>query len=106
MLRPFKLIKLMLIFLKDLWKSNFIIAWDIITPGTFEKQDFITIKLETQRDIHLFLLTSMITMTPGTLSVKINEEKTELIVHSLYNHDEKAVIAAIMANQRLIKEIF
>lgn len=96
----------MLVFLKDLWKSNFIIAYDVLTVGSFEKQDFITIQLETKKDIHLFLLTNMITMTPGTLSVKINEERTELLVHSLYNYDPKAIESSIMANQRLIKEIF
>jgi multicomponent Na+:H+ antiporter subunit E len=106
MLRPFKFIQLILIFLKDLWISNFIIAWDVLTPGSKEEQGYITIKLETKKDLHLFILTSMITMTPGTLSLKINEQKSELLVHSLYNYDPKSIEESILANQRLIMEIF
>lgn len=106
MLRPFKLIYLGLVFIKDLWQSNLVIVWDVLTPGTMEKQGFIKIKLETQKDLHLFILTSMITMTPGTLSVLINDQKTELLVHSLYNYNPDQIESSIMATQRLIKEIF
>ncbi len=106
MLRPFKLIYLILLFIRDLWISNFVIAWDVLTPGSNEKQGFIEIKLETQKDLHIFLLTTMITMTPGTLSLKVCEQKKTLLVHSLYNHDPESVIAGIMGTQRLIREIF
>lgn len=106
MLRPFKLIQLILIFIKDLWVSNLMIAWDVITPGTNEQQGYVTIKLATKNDFHLFLLTSMITMTPGTLSIKIDERKTELLVHCLYNHDPKGIEEGILSTQRLIMEIF
>ena len=106
MMKPFKAIYLLVSYLHALLKSNFILAYDIVTPGSMAYPDIVEVNLETKKDIHLFILCCMVTMTPGTLTLKINEEKTKLWVHSLYNQHPKEVLAGIMSWQKTIREVF
>jgi multicomponent Na+:H+ antiporter subunit E len=66
-------------FLFALTKANFDVAYRVITgkinPG------IVRISPELKTDLGITLLANSITLTPGTLSVDIDEEKNDLFVH-------------------------
>ena len=74
-------------FLLSLTKANFDVVWRIITgkinPGIVE----ISPKLKT--DFGTTLLANSITLTPGTLTVDV-DERNNLYVHCLYVHPVKS----------------
>lgn len=106
MMRPFKLIGLLFNYLYALLESNFIVAADVISPGENSNPELIEIDLETRKNFHIFVLTCMITMTPGTLSLRVNDDKSKLLIHSLYSDDPKQIIASIKKWERTIMEVF
>lgn len=79
-----KIISFILFFLKELVKSNLIVAYDILTPTDYMRPGIIELELDAETDIEITLLANLITLTPGTLSIDISEDRKKLYVHSMY----------------------
>jgi multicomponent Na+:H+ antiporter subunit E len=75
-------------FFLSLAKANFDVAYRVITgkinPG------IVKIKPDLKEDLSITLLANSITLTPGTLSVDIDEDTNELYIHWI-NVDENAL---------------
>jgi len=71
-------------FLKELIVSNLILAYDIITPKDYMTPGIVAIELDAKTDFEITLLASLITLTPGTLSIDVSDDKSKLYVHSVY----------------------
>lgn len=106
MMRPFKLVGLFFNYLYALLESNIIVATDVITPGENSNPELLELELQTRKNFHIFVLTCMITMTPGTLSLRVSDDKSKLLIHSLYSDDPEQIIASIKKWERTIMEVF
>lgn len=104
--KPPKVIAFVLYYLKELVKSNLIIAADILTPKHHMKPGVIAIPIRVETDIEITLLANLITMTPGTLSLDVSEDRKTLYVHAMYIHDLEALRDDITNNmERHVLEI-
>ena len=74
-------------FLKALIVSNLRVMWDVITPGNISKPGIIGIPLDAKSDFEILLVANLISLTPGTLSIDISEDKKMLFVHVMYLND-------------------
>ena len=83
-----KVVGLGFYFLKELFMANLKIAYDILTPHYFMQPAIIALPLRASSDLEISLLANMLTLTPGSLSVDVSEDRTELYVHLLYAADE------------------
>lgn len=83
-----KVVGLCFFFLKELIMANLKIAYDIITPRYFMNPAIISLPLKATSDLEISLLANMLTLTPGSLSVDVSEDRKELYVHLLYAADE------------------
>lgn len=79
-----RLIKFILFYLFELFRSNLVIAWDIVTPTHYMRPGVIAIPLEAKTDVEITVLSNLITMTPGTLSLDVSEDRKVLYVHAMY----------------------
>jgi len=78
-------------FLKELVISNLRVLWDVITPKHINRPGIIGIPLAAQTDLEIFIVTSLISLTPGTLSVDLSKDRKTLFVHVMFLDDvEKA----------------
>ena len=68
-------------FLWELLLANLRVAYDIVTPGYFMRPGVIAIPLDVKSDAEITLLANLITLTPGTLSMTVDDDSVE--VHSL-----------------------
>lgn len=82
-----KCLALILYFIKALVISNLRVMWDVITPGHISKPGIIGIKLDAESDFEILLVANLISLTPGTLSIDISEDKKTLFVHVMYLND-------------------
>lgn len=89
-------------YLYNLVKSNLVIAYDILRPKSRVNPAFIKVPLFLQSNIGLLLFSNLISMTPGTLSMDIIENKKVLLVHVLY---DKGVDEMQLEFQQLQKKI-
>lgn len=90
-----KTIGFVLFFLYELIIANIQVAYDVITPKYFFKPGIVKYPLEADSDIEINLLSTIISMTPGTLILDISEDKKSLYIHVMYLKDRDTFVAQI-----------
>lgn len=103
-----KIAALFYYFLKELFLASIKVAYDIITPDFLLKPGIIAYPLSAKTNLEITLLANMITLTPGTLSMAVSEDRKTLFIHVLYinEDDKKGSIASIKQGfERRILEI-
>jgi multicomponent Na+:H+ antiporter subunit E len=78
------LIGLVMLFFWELTVASLRIAYDIVTPRHHMRPGVLAVPLEVKSDAEITLLANLITMTPGTLSLDISEDRSVLYVHTMY----------------------
>ena len=72
-------------FLKDLTLSNLQITYDIWTPKDYYDPTIVYVPVEDLTDFEVMVLSSRITLTPGTLSCDVTADRRFLVVHAMYS---------------------
>jgi multicomponent Na+:H+ antiporter subunit E len=73
-----------LYFFKFMWemvKANFHVAYIVVHPLVPVKPGIVKIKTKLTKDAAITVLTNSITLTPGTLTIDVNEDKKEIYLH-------------------------
>jgi multicomponent Na+:H+ antiporter subunit E len=74
-------------FLWQLLLSNLRVAYDVITPRLYMRPGIVAIPLDAKTDQEITLLANLITLTPGTLSLDVSEDRRFLYVHAMFVGD-------------------
>ncbi|MCJ8053324.1 Na+/H+ antiporter subunit E [Shinella curvata] len=82
-LRPLKALSLLALFLRELALSAWKVAVLVVRPKMDLKPGIFAFPLTVDRDFEITLLANLITLTPGTLSVDVSEDRKTLYVHAL-----------------------
>lgn len=88
--RAVKVISLTLLFLYELVLSALKVAVTVLSPKMNVKPGIFAYELKVDRDFEITLLANMITLTPGTLSVDVSDDKRYLYVHAIDCSDPDA----------------
>lgn len=105
-IRTLRLIGFFFFFLYELVLANLKIAWDIITPRHRMTPGIVAVPLDAKTDFEITLLSILITLTPGTLSLDISDDRKLLFVHVMYLDSPESVIKEIKTGfERRILEI-
>lgn len=94
-IRPLGVLLLVLLFFKELALSAFKVAVLVTRPRMDLKPGIFAFPLKVDRDFEITLLANLITLTPGTLSVDVSEDRRVLYVHALDCADPDATIRDI-----------
>jgi multisubunit Na+/H+ antiporter MnhE subunit len=81
--RPLKVLSLFALFIKELALSAWKVAALVASPKMAVKPGIFAFPLTVDRDFEITLLANLITLTPGTLSVDVSEDRKVLYVHAL-----------------------
>jgi len=92
---------LLFYFLKEMVIASMVVAWDVITPRSHVESGIICVPLDAKTDMEITLFASLISLTPGTLSIDVSEDKRFLYVHAVYIKD-----GDVEALKRQIKDGF
>jgi len=88
-------------------KANLEVAWEIITPGFTMTPRIIRYPVDDLTQVQVTTLANAITLTPGTLTVDVDEPGDYLDIHCMYASNEDAAVAAIdRLKDRLVREVF
>ncbi len=74
------------LFIYELVKSSLLVAKQVLMP-MYCCPAIIAIPLEAKTDLEITLLANLITLTPGTLSVHVSQDRSLLFVHALFAGD-------------------
>ena len=86
-----RVIRLIGFFLYELVVSSLRVVWDVVTPPILAKPGIVAVPLETSSDGEIFLLSSLVSLTPGTLSLDVSRDRRILYVHAMFADDPEAV---------------
>lgn len=82
--RVLKTISFLMLFVKEVIKGSLKIGYDIITPSHYMTPGIIAVPLDAKTDIEITLLANSITLTPGTTSLAVSEDRSTLYVYNVY----------------------
>lgn len=91
----------------DILKSNVVVALQVLGPEKKIHPGFIWVPLDIDNIHGIAALTSMITLTPGTVSAALTDDRRYLLVHMLDVTNAEAAIAEIKSRyEKPLMEIF
>ncbi|HWU65046.1 MAG TPA: Na+/H+ antiporter subunit E [Ensifer sp.] len=93
--RPLKVLALIVLFFRELALSAFKVAVLVTRRDMNLKPGILAFPLKVDRDFEITLLANLITLTPGTLSVDVSQDRRFLYVHALDCADPAATIRDI-----------
>lgn len=104
---PATIVRLGLIVLWDIVRSNIEVARRILGPESAIKPRFVWVPLDIRDPHGILALSAIITMTPGTLTADVSGDRDFLLVHAFNVDDEAALIAQIKSRyEQPLREIF
>lgn len=93
-------------FLYELIKANVQVAYDVVTPTFYMRPGIVAIPLSAKTDLEITLLANLISLTPGTLSLDISDDREVLYVHGMFIRDKQSFIKSIKSGfERRLLEI-
>jgi multisubunit Na+/H+ antiporter MnhE subunit len=94
--RAFGLAAFFLAFARELLLANIAVAKSVLfAPVSDLSPGFVTYRLDNLTDFEIVVLTHCITLTPGTTSVEVAEDRTSVVLHALDARDPEGVCAGI-----------
>ncbi|MGY6412299.1 MAG: Na+/H+ antiporter subunit E [Alkalilacustris sp.] len=105
--RVYRVARLTVYFFWELLLSSVKVAVDVLRPVPRNTPRIITMPLDVETDMEILTLTNLISLTPGTLSVDVTEDRRNLIVHAMFADDPEAEIANLKSGmERMVLEAF
>jgi len=83
--------RFVLFFSGELVLANLRVAWDVLTPKAYRSPGIVGIPLEARTDVEITLLSLVITLTPGSLSLDVSDDRKVLYIHSMFADDPEEV---------------
>lgn len=90
-----RLFVFILFFIYELLKANLQVAADVITPKFYMEPGIVKVPLDAKTDLEITSLANLISLTPGTLSLDVSDDKKVLYVHAMYVDDKEQFISKI-----------
>lgn len=90
-----KVIGFFFYFIYEMLKANIQVAYDVITPNYFMHPGIVKFPTKAKTDLEINMLSTIISLTPGTLILDISEDKKVLYIHVMYLKDKNKFIQQI-----------
>lgn len=104
--RARRAVALFFIFVWELVLANLRVAWDVVTPRHRMRPGIIAVPLDARTDLEITALATLVSLTPGTLSLDVSDDRRVLYVHAMYLHDRDRVVGGIKRNfERRLLEV-
>jgi len=93
--RVWALIKLIILFSKELVLANWQVIKIVLSPKMDIKPGIIAVPTKLKTDWELTLLAGLISLTPGTVSMDFSDDNKIIYVHALHVPDKKEMVKQI-----------
>lgn len=76
---------------KEIVVATLRVAWEVVTPQRLRHPGIVAVPLDVSTDTEITLLANLVTLTPGTLSLDVSEDRRTLFVHAMFGDDPDRV---------------
>ncbi|MBN1668322.1 MAG: Na+/H+ antiporter subunit E [Anaerolineales bacterium] len=94
-----------LFYLWELLLANLRVAASVLSPSMRLSPMVVAIPLKEQSDISITLLANLITLTPGSLSLDVSNDRRVLYVHTMHARDVEQYRREIKALEARVLEV-
>ncbi|QFT86039.1 Na(+)/H(+) antiporter subunit E [Halomonas sp. THAF12] len=101
-----RLIRFVGFFLKELVVSNLRVSYDIVTPPWYMRPGVIAMPLKARTEFEIAFVANLISLTPGTLSLDVSDDRRVLYIHAMFLDDEPALTRSLAELERRALELF
>ena len=81
------LVRFAAFYVVEIVRANIRVAIDVATPTSHSHPAIVAVPMEARTPAEITLLSSLITMTPGSLSVDVADDRSVIYVHSMFVED-------------------
>lgn len=93
-------------FIKELVMANLRVAYDVVTPRHHMRPGIVAVPLDLKTDLEITVLTTLITLTPGTLSLHVTDDRRVLYLHAMYIDNPDRLVNGIKDGfERRVREV-
>lgn len=101
------IVEFLAFFLYELVLANLRLAYDSLRPTRQLRPGIIAVPLDLETDWEITVLSNLITLTPGTLSLDVSPDRKTIYVHAMNaSNIEKARAEIKDGMERRVKELF
>ena len=103
------IVALVWLFIKELVASAVRVAWLVVQPDLMARirPALVAIPLSPQSDASITMLANLITLTPGTLSVDVSDDRKFLFIHVMNMGEKDELVAEIASGfEARVKAVF
>ncbi|MGM0984441.1 MAG: Na+/H+ antiporter subunit E [Pseudomonadota bacterium] len=93
-------------FLKELVMANLKVSYDIVTPPWYMKPGVIAMPLKASTEFEIAFVANLISLTPGTLSLDVSDDRRVLYIHAMFLDDEPELRRSLAELERRALELF
>ena len=86
-----RLVEFVAYFAGQLVLSSLRVAVDIVTPRHRSRPGILGVPLDVETDTEITLLANLVSLTPGSLSLDVSEDRRTLFVHVMFLEDPEAI---------------
>jgi multicomponent Na+:H+ antiporter subunit E len=106
--RFWRIVRLVVFFLWELIVSSVQVAWAVLTPWSSRQQAaVVAMPLDVTSDLEILMVSSLISLTPGTLSLDVSEDRRTLYVHAMFGEDPDEIVRALKSGmEHRVAEVF
>lgn len=105
LVRVWKIFALCVYMLRELILSSLRVAWDVVTPRHRARPGILAVPLDVRTDTGIWVFANLVSLTPGSLSLDVAEDRMTIFIHTMFIDDVEAVRAEIKnAMERRVKE--
>lgn len=92
-------------YLLMLVKSNWAVAQSVLSPNyDFASPGIVAVDISLKSNIGLLMMVNLITMTPGTLSLDLSEDRKKLYIHAMHVESREALVRDINELENRLKK--
>jgi multicomponent Na+:H+ antiporter subunit E len=100
-----RFIGFVLFYIWEMIKANAKIAYDVVSPNYDIHPGVVGVPLEARSDGEITVLANLISLTPGTLSLDVSNDRRVLYIHAMYLEDEEAFYEEIKELERRVLKV-
>ncbi|ANS90216.1 Na+/H+ antiporter subunit E [Staphylococcus pseudintermedius] len=102
----YKVIKLVFVFLLELIKANIDVLGIILQPRIKNESAFFVYETDLEHPWQVALLSNLITLTPGTVVIGVNDDMKRLYIHCLNFSTKEEEVAGIKGSlEKAVREV-
>ncbi|WP_447553486.1 Na+/H+ antiporter subunit E [Vreelandella sp. EE22] len=101
-----RIIRFIGFFIKELVQANLRVGFDILTPPWHMQPGVIALPLSARTEMEITMVANLISLTPGTLSLDVSDDRRVLYIHAMFLDDEDELRRNLKEMEHRALELF